>query len=165
MIALNIGCHDIHIDSLENLDIDESMNPDAVVDCTRLRERYEDNTVDFCYAGHFLEHFDKKTGMQIVKDVHKILKPFGVFIAITPDYTKTYDMSTEEAERIILAEGTHKSLMAIPRLREYFVAAGFQTCAQAHPHEIGYCPFPNVLWQSGMIGIKHPIPLFRGVNR
>ena len=162
--ALNLGCHDIRISGLINLDIDPAMQPDIVMDCTRLRNHYEDDTVDFVFCGHFLEHFNKPTGMQIVKDVHKILKPFGCFIAIVPDYTKTNDLSIDEAERIIMAEDTHKSLMAIPRLREYFISAGFQTCAQAYPHEIGYCAFPHVLWQSAMIGVKHPIPQFGGIK-
>jgi hypothetical protein len=162
-LALNIGCHDIHIAGMVNVDNDAAMKPDLLLDCTKLTSKFEKNSVDFVYAGHFFEHFDVHVGKQIVIDIFTILKDYGVLVATVPDYTKCFGMKIEEAERIIIAVGTHKVLMNIDRLRDYLCCAGFKTVVQAKPSELAHCPFPNVEWQTSIIGIKHPHINFHGI--
>lgn len=164
MKALNIGCHDIHIENVINLDNDPTMKPDIVMDCTKLQENFEQESVDFVYAGHFLEHFEVPIGKKIAKDIFQILKPYGVLIATVPDYSKCMKMGIAEAERIIIAEGDHKSLMNIERLKDYLKEAGFLTVIEAKPWEIAHCPFPRVEWQTSVVGIKHPPVSFRGIK-
>lgn len=161
-IALNIACHDIHIADMINIDNDPAMKPDILLDCTKLLHVYEINTIDFIYAGHFLEHLILEQGKQFVLDCFKLLKPYGVLEVTVPDWTKVFKMDTNEAERIIMAVGTHKSLMDITRLKEYLTYAGFLTVVEAEPNELGHCPF-KVDWQTCVVGIKHDKVQFHGI--
>lgn len=154
-IALNIGCHDIHMTGFVNIDIDPEMHPDLLWDCTRLREKFEDGSVSCINAGHFLEHLSVQDGKKVVKDAFDLLAPFGVFVATCPDYSKVDGMTIEEKERIIMAEGTHLVLMDGQRLKSYLTEAGFLTSVVTSPDNNGLCPFPNVKWQTSIIGIKH----------
>lgn len=161
--AINIACHDIHIKGTINIDIDPDMKPDLVWDCTKLKHKFVKESIDFAYAGHFLEHLDVLTGKKFVNDVFLILKMYGCFVVTVPDYTKCHGLSIEETESVIIASGLHKTLMNVDRVKKYFKEAGFLTIVEAQPNEISYCPFPEVAWQTCVIGIKHPEVSFYGV--
>jgi predicted SAM-dependent methyltransferase len=162
MVAVNIGCNDLHIDGFVNIDLNPDVIPDLVADCTKLKDYFPIGSISFAYAGHFLEHLSVGDGKLVVSDVYDLLQNFGVFIATVPDYSKTKDLDIKSAERIILAEGEHKCLMNAERLKEYFTEAGFLTSVIADPKSVGFCPFPEVEWQTCIIAIKHPKPTFRG---
>lgn len=163
-VALNLGCHDIHVAGMTNIDNDAAMKPDLLLDCAKLLERFKEETVDFVYAGHFFEHFSIEEGKKIVADIFKILKQYGVLIATVPDYSKCNDLPVDEADRIIMAVGTHKVLMNIDRLRSYLKSAGFITVVEAEPSELAHCPFPQVKWQTSVLGLKHPSVSFHGIK-
>jgi predicted SAM-dependent methyltransferase len=164
MKALNIGCHDIHIAGMINIDIDPAMKPDLLLDCTKLTEHFEAESIDFIYAGHLLEHLTMSEGKKLVSDIYRILKQYGTFVTTIPDYTKCANMSIEETESVVIAGGQHKVLMNIQRLKKYMHEAGFCTIAEVQPNEIPHCPFPKVTWQTSAIAIKHPIVYFHGIN-
>jgi len=44
----------------------------------------EDNTYDEVYASHILEHLDPKKLIYVVNEVHRILRPEGIFWAVVP---------------------------------------------------------------------------------
>lgn len=164
MQAINIGCHDIHINGILNIDIDPAMRPDLVLDCTKLTEHFDKESVDFAYMGHFLEHLTVQEGKKVVADVFHILKQYGCVVITVPDYTKCEGLSIEEVESVVIASGQHKSLMNIARVKEYMHEAGFCTIAEIQPKETPHCPFPEVVWQTSAIGIKHPVVSFHGIN-
>lgn len=155
MKALNIGCHDIKLSGFLNIDLDPTMAPDLVWDCTKLRSKFEDGSISFINAGHFLEHFDVLTGKRIVQDCFALLAPYGVLGVTCPDHTKVDGLSIAEKERILFAEGDHKVLMDATRMEEYLREAGFRTVVSMPPEQYGFCPFPGVKWQTVTLGIKH----------
>jgi predicted SAM-dependent methyltransferase len=162
-VCLNVGCHDIHLEGFINIDIDHNMKPDLLADCTMLKEHFKENSVDFIYCGHFLEHLSLEVGKQVVCDFLSILRPYGTVIAVVPDYLKGICTPTiEERERILLGEGTHKILMDIGRLKSYFTSAGFLTVIQPQLYEIPHCPYPHVDWQTAVVAIKHDTVIHRG---
>ena len=159
MVCLNIGSHDIPIANFINIDIDPVMNPDLLWDATKLREKFQDDTVDFIYCGHFLEHLPITDGQKVIYDFYSILKPFGSIIAVIPDYTKTSKDNIEEAEMAIIAGGQHKSLYDEKRLSTMFKSAKFATWL-IDVRDIPWCRFPQVIWQSAIIGMKYPPVVF-----
>ena len=159
MICLNVGSHDIPMIGFINIDIDPTMNPDLLWDATRLREKFQDDTIDFIYCGHFLEHFPIAVGAQIICDFYMILRPYGSIVAVIPDYTKTFQMPTADAERIILGADEHKSLYDERRLLTMFSGAKFASWP-IDVKDIPWCRFPQVIWQSAIIGMKHPPVIF-----
>ncbi len=53
---------------------------------------FEDNTFDFIYSEHFLEHFFMDEALELVKEFYRILKPYGVVRTVVPDADlRTYD--------------------------------------------------------------------------
>ena len=46
---------------------------------------FTENSVDFIYSEHFIEHVPLEDGKRIFKDCFKFLKPGGVFRIATPD--------------------------------------------------------------------------------
>lgn len=155
MIALNVGCHDIPLAGFINIDNDPATSPDLLYDATKLRGKFQDDSVDFIYCGHFFEHFVIEQGYALSKDFYAILKPYGSLACVVPDWTKTIGLAVESSERIILAEGQHKALYNDERLLKVLRTAGF-TAWELPIVEIPWCRFPNVVWQTAVLGIKHP---------
>lgn len=155
-LCLNVGSHDIPLQGFTNIDIDPAMKPDLVWDATRLREKFQDDTVDFIYCGHFLEHITAVAGQQVLRDFYSLLRPYGSIVTVIPDYTKTMHLQVEEAESVILASGLHKTLYNEDRLLALVRSVGF-TAWPINVKDIPWVRFPGVLWQTAVIGLKHPI--------
>lgn len=159
MICLNVGCHDIHIKDFVNIDIDENMKPDLILDATKLRSHFEDDSIDFIYCGHFLEHLNLQDANQVVGDFHKLLRVYGSLVCVVPDYTKAKNMKIEDMESVILADGQHKILFDEVRLKNLFSQNNF-TALNVNVKDLSWCRFPEVEWQSAIIAIKHPVVVF-----
>ena len=154
-LALNLGCHDIHIAGFVNIDNDPAMQPDLLFDATKLDDIYEQDTVDFVYAGHFFEHFPVAEGRAIASMLHSIIRPYGAVMAVIPDYTKIDDLPIDEQERIIMAEGTHKAIYDTERLIGVLSKAGF-VALEVPITSVPWCRFREVKWQSAVLAMKCP---------
>lgn len=153
-LCLNVGCHDIQIENFINIDIDPNMKPDVIHDATKLRDLYQDESVDFIYCGHFLEHLKIDEGLKLVKDFYYLLKPYGTIVTVIPDFTKVDVSNINECESVILAGGLHKTIYNEKRLLEVFSINGF-TVFPVSTERLPWCMFPYVIWQSSIIAIKH----------
>jgi predicted SAM-dependent methyltransferase len=154
-LLLNVGCHDIHLAGFVNIDLDPGVKPDLVWDATRLREMYQDETVDFIYSGHFLEHLPIAKSGEVVKDFFKLLRPYGIAIIVVPDYTKVGGMTVPDAESVILDDGQHKSIFNRQRLIQLVRDSGFISVYEVPVKDLPWCRFPEVIWQTAVIAIKH----------
>jgi predicted SAM-dependent methyltransferase len=162
VIALNFGCNIFKLPNFINLDIDPNNNPDLLMDVTRIREYYDQNTVDIIHAGHFFEHLSWNTGRQLMRDAREILRPFAPIIITIPDYRKTVlqNESDDNAERIIFGGGEHQTLYSTSRLAELAQQAGFRIYTELeldrNPWLIlpaGVDPKPET-WQTSFVAIK-----------
>ena len=56
------------------------------------------NSVDLVYAGEIIEHFEKRFGIKLLKEIYRILKPGGNFLLSTPNKvnTKGYEFHVYE---------------------------------------------------------------------
>lgn len=82
-IKLHLGCGLNHIPSWINMDIDSpvaEINIDLSGDLP-----YEDESVDFIYAEHFIEHMTRADGLALLKECNRILKPTGILRLSTPN--------------------------------------------------------------------------------
>lgn len=82
MCKLNLGCGTKKMSGYVNVDV--CGNPDIVWDLSVFPWPFENDSADEIYSSHFLEHvvdFDKT-----VLEIHRILKPRGVFHARVPHY-------------------------------------------------------------------------------
>lgn len=86
MIKLNLGCQLHYFDGWVNMDIvgdDKDWKVDIVADVSKLPQ--EDNSVDFIYAGHLVEHFYPDTLTPVIAEWRRVLKPGGKLVIVTPD--------------------------------------------------------------------------------
>jgi SAM-dependent methyltransferase len=67
-----------------NLDMNPKANPDVVWNLEDLPMPFLDNSFDCVLATHILEHLGKDQWVRVVADIHRILKPGGAMIAVTP---------------------------------------------------------------------------------
>lgn len=67
-----------------NLDMNFNANPDVIWNLNDLPMPFYDNTFDCVLATHILEHLEKDKWVHVVADIHRILKPGGHMIAVTP---------------------------------------------------------------------------------
>lgn len=86
MRYLNLGCQVHHFDGWINQDVvgdDPGIKADLVCDATKLP--LEDNSVDFIYAGHLVEHFYPDTLKAAIAEWKRVLVPGGRLVIVTPD--------------------------------------------------------------------------------
>jgi len=83
MIKIHLGCGERYFKNWTNIDI-EAHKLDIKQDI-RKPLPFENNSVDFIYNEHVLEHFIPTDGIQIIKNCYKILKPNGVLRTACPD--------------------------------------------------------------------------------
>jgi predicted SAM-dependent methyltransferase len=81
-LKLNIGCGRVKIPSWVNIDIEPGA--DLVID-VRKKLPFDDNSVDFIYNEHLLEHLTFKEGEKVLTECYRCLKKGGVLRIATPD--------------------------------------------------------------------------------
>ena len=81
-LKLNIGCGQVKFSGWVNIDVDPKA--DLVIDI-RKGLPFGENSVDFIYNEHFLEHLTFEEGEKCLIDFHRCLKKGGVLRIATPD--------------------------------------------------------------------------------
>lgn len=85
-MKLNLGCQVHHFDGWTNQDVvgdDPNIKAELVCDAAKLP--LEDDSVDFIYAGHLVEHFYPDTLPAAIEEWRRVLKPGGRLAVLTPD--------------------------------------------------------------------------------
>lgn len=97
-IKVNLGCQIHHFDGWINQDI-VTDDPAYITEwkCDANKLPTADNTVDFMYAGHLVEHFYPDTIDSYIKEWHRVLKPGGRILIITPDFGQMAKLYAEGA--------------------------------------------------------------------
>jgi predicted SAM-dependent methyltransferase len=86
MKYLNIGCGYHYIKSSEWVNIDFSKTGDGVIAHNLLSGiPFAENTFDFVYHSHVLEHFTKDDGIKLIKECYRVLKPGGILRIAIPN--------------------------------------------------------------------------------
>ena len=93
-LMLNIGCGTDYKDDWINIDNNSDNNIEKLDLNWDLRCAlpFPDNSVDFIYNEHFLEHLTVEEGIRAVKDFMRILKPNGILRIAMPDLKNTVAM-------------------------------------------------------------------------
>ena len=81
-LKLNIGCGNVKFPDWVNIDIEPGA--DLVVDL-RNGLPLEDDSADFIYNEHFIEHLKFEDGEKAIKEFYRVLKKGGILRIATPD--------------------------------------------------------------------------------
>lgn len=82
VIKLHLGCGGRIFNNWLNCDI--NLQSDCYVDLIK-KLPFKDNSADFIYSEHVVEHFDYPQAKQLLKECYRILKPNGVIRTAIPD--------------------------------------------------------------------------------
>ncbi len=88
-IKLHLGCGAQYFSGWRNVD-KESKTADERYDVTR-GLRYPDDSVQFIYSEHFLEHLTVRQAVEVLQESHRVLRPGGVMRIATPDLAYLVD--------------------------------------------------------------------------
>jgi predicted SAM-dependent methyltransferase len=92
-IMLNVGCGTDYKDGWINIDNNSDNNIEHLDLNWDLRNPLplEDNSIDFIFNEHFLEHLTVEEGQAAIKDFMRVLKPGGVLRIAMPDLAVSVD--------------------------------------------------------------------------
>lgn len=93
VIKLNLGCGTDYKDGWINID-NNSDNNISKLDLNwdlRYPLPFRDNSVDYIFNEHFIEHLTVEEGQSAIKDCMRVLRPGGVLRMATPDLEVTID--------------------------------------------------------------------------
>lgn len=89
MITIDIGCGRKKIAGAIGIDFSSMSNADIILDLNHAKLPFEDNSVDFAFSSHALEHLTIDGFLNVLKEVYRILKPTGQFKIVVPYFTTT----------------------------------------------------------------------------
>lgn len=92
-IKLNLGCGTDYKKGWVNIDNNSDENIKKLDKNLNLTQPlpYKDNSVDYIFHEHFIEHLTVEEGQSSLKDCLRVLKPGGVMRIATPDLEVTVD--------------------------------------------------------------------------
>jgi SAM-dependent methyltransferase len=80
-------------------------------------------SVDLAFSDQLMEHLHPEDAIEQLKNIHRALKPGGVYMCVTPN--RVYGPSDISRYFDDEARGFHLKEYNLPELREIFVQAGF----------------------------------------
>jgi predicted SAM-dependent methyltransferase len=84
MKLVNIGCGTTYHKNWVNIDYSSDSNYVVEYDLSK-GIPLENESVDFLYNSHILEHFSKESAMILLKECHRVLKPGAIIRVVIPD--------------------------------------------------------------------------------
>lgn len=90
MKKINLGSGPHTKQGWDNLDIEPHPGV-TVTDLSQAQLLYENESVDFAFSEHFVEHITKPQFIALLKEVYRVLKPGGIFRVSTPDLRAIVD--------------------------------------------------------------------------
>lgn len=97
-MKLNIGCGQHRLDGWVNIDTASFPSVDMIHDA-RTRFPYLDNSIDFVFSEHFIEHISLENGIIFFTEMYRLLKPGGVIRTAAPDLDVTIDQFVHDSWR------------------------------------------------------------------
>ncbi|MCU0711879.1 MAG: class I SAM-dependent methyltransferase [Pirellula sp.] len=86
MRILDIGCGRKKIKGAIGLDFSSMSDADIIIDLNAERFPFEDNSFDFLYSSHTLEHLTMDGFWNVMREAYRILKNGGQFMIVVPYY-------------------------------------------------------------------------------
>jgi len=161
MKAIQFGCGGNHFpEPWENYDIE--------VDITKPLP-FQSDSVDFVYCSHTAEHLSGPDCFRFFEEVHRILKPSGVFRVIVPSITRVIEVVTPEylewlgksgfgqpnlrsaIENLVCGHG-HLIFFSPDTLQAMLYGAGFDRMAHFQYNESSSLELCNKEWHGRVIG-------------
>lgn len=148
LVCLNLGCGNKKLKGFIN--IDERALPDIEYPSTDIRNlaMFKNDSVDYIYVCHVLEHLVRSDTFAALKEWNRILKPNGLIRIAVPDWDAVVDyyLKNRDLENILnLLYGSrgdqeknellHRRVFNFANLRSLLYEAGFKRIQRYSPSE------------------------------
>lgn len=87
MKSIDIGCGKKKISGSIGIDFSEMTDADFFVDLNKEALPFDDNSVDFAFSSHTLEHLSKDGFFNVMREVYRVLKPGSQFYVLVPYFS------------------------------------------------------------------------------
>jgi SAM-dependent methyltransferase len=145
---LHLGCGKHYLNDFVNLDGNFQRSVDFIVDA-RAGLPLPDQSMQFVYSCHMLEHVLVDDALKILGEVHRVLKPGGYARFTLPDFRFVFEIlnGTEyqyprpfrsrdgQAISFLFCDGQHKFAYSAESLRELATPLGFSRIEAAGPDD------------------------------
>lgn len=84
---LNLGCGYDYREGWVNADLNEQAKVDVQVDLNDLPLPFEDNTFDYIFSAHTIEHVREDMALPLIVELWRVLKPNGVLELRMPHFS------------------------------------------------------------------------------
>jgi len=99
-MKLNLGCGTYKLDDYINIDIDKSVNPNIICNLGGDILPFKDNSVDYVYSKHFLEHLVQEETKHLLMELYRICKNKSLIDFIVPHYMNPVAYQLGHRQRI-----------------------------------------------------------------
>jgi predicted SAM-dependent methyltransferase len=152
VIRLNFGCGETRYEGWCGVDQFFAPHIDLTIDLRRPLP-FPNDSVDWCYSEHFLEHLYPDEGQRHLNEVHRVLKRGGRYRVVVPDvlkFARHYLAGNSDffrrafpwAQRPMQAlycvanwEGQHRNILDYEELKYMGQIAGFGAINESHANE------------------------------
>jgi predicted SAM-dependent methyltransferase/glycosyltransferase involved in cell wall biosynthesis len=132
-VKLNVGCGTVYMDGWINID-NNIEKLDMNVDL-RNGLPFENNSADFIFNEHFLEHLTWDEGLQAVKEFMRVLKPGGVLRIAMPDLGRSVRIYQDENWKENNSEYFEKYELAFVETRAQNLNIDFRSWGHKHLYD------------------------------
>lgn len=87
MVILDIGCGRKKISGAIGIDFSSMSDADVVLDLNTGVLPFDDDSVDFIFSSHTLEHLTTEGFMHVMTEAYRVLKPGGQFKLVVPYFS------------------------------------------------------------------------------
>lgn len=148
VVKIHAGCGRHYLQGWINIDSSKKSKSDLCVDLAKGLP-FPDNSADFIFNEHFIEHLSYEDGFAFFKESYRVLKPGGVLRTAFPDLDTLIDSYTRDTWRsmewvklikadwypsgcymlnqCIRENGHHKYMYSVDDLKRRLCEAGFKT--------------------------------------
>lgn len=109
-LNLGSGPRGVSEESWINIDGYPDRNVEFLVDLNR-RLPFPDATFDGVFSEHVLEHFSLEEGMALAQEVHRLLKPGGIWRIVVPDAERIVGLYVNDPDALVAMRGIEGSAM------------------------------------------------------
>ncbi len=89
---LNLGCGEDYREGFVNIDINPDVKKDFSVDIEKGLKMFKDNTFEYVYSRHVLEHIHPDKLIFVMSEIYRVCKPNAIVDIYVPHFScgKTY---------------------------------------------------------------------------
>lgn len=123
--GLHIGCGpcyitDDHIDWV-NIDIQAKFQTDMVLDCLSIGKTFDENSIDFIWTCHMLEHLNYPgNAITFLQACYKVMKPGAIIRIAVPDLKRIAEMYVSNSPQLKNIYGECKAYYLYDNIGERF---------------------------------------------